>query len=128
MKYSSAILKAQVLQISKGLAGLETSAHFISIRLRMATFSGVFAMSLEQEDLDLLPPPPTSLTEPPPSSSYNIMVISLLANAPNKEVGCIIQKRHNNIIMKYRICWSIHVSNCNIFPDLALYNLYCTFF
>ena len=90
MKYSSAILKAQVLQISKGLAGLETSAHFISIRLRMATFSGVFAMSLEQEDLDLLPPPPTSLTEPPPSSSYNKMVnILFWIMHPTRRLGAL---------------------------------------
>ena len=45
-KYSSITRNAQSLQVSRGLAGFETSAHLISIRFKMATFSGEIGMSL----------------------------------------------------------------------------------
>ena len=45
-KYSSITRNAQSLQVSRGRAGLETSAHLISIRFRIATFSGELGMSL----------------------------------------------------------------------------------
>jgi hypothetical protein len=42
LKYSSAMRRAHSMHKFKGLVGLETSAHLMSIRLTRITFSDVF--------------------------------------------------------------------------------------